>query len=210
MARARALVTLVCALFLLGGCSRRAEPAHSAPDRFQIWLAAAPDRTAAFDRFVAFLQANGVENVVPPEQLWRVDKLRPRCSTESFAAPPESAWQNIAPTLRFLRDHVKPALGELEVVAAYRDPVLNDCVGGASRSVHRAFRALDLVPVDARIKEADLARLLCPIHAAEGRRAQIGLGIYRARRFHVDSAGYRGWGHDHRGATFPCAAMRAP
>jgi hypothetical protein len=183
-----------------------------APDSeaaFERWLGVDAERTEAFRRFEAMLGEAGVADVVPNYQLWRVDRLRPECANEAFVAPPEDNWANIIPALRFLRDHVKPAVGGLEVVSAHRDASFNACVGGASRSAHRSFQALDLVPADGRVGRAELIAALCPIHVREGPRRRVGLGIYQARRFHIDVRGYRGWGADHRSATFPCATARS-
>jgi uncharacterized protein YcbK (DUF882 family) len=90
------------------------------------------------------------------------------------------------------------------VASGYRDPAFNECVGGATQSAHRGFHALDLVPTDAAVTRERFIEILCPIHAREGPRLDIGMGIYRARRFHIDATGYRGWGEDFRRATFPC------
>lgn len=96
------------------------------------------------------------------------------------------------------------AIGDVTVASSYRDEALNTCVHGASQSAHRNYYALDLVPVDAGITRQELIETLCPIHAHEGRRLDIGLGIYRAQRFHIDA---RGWGEDFQGATFPCRSV---
>jgi hypothetical protein len=172
---------------------------------FERWLRADAEHAEAFRQFEAVLSEAGVADVVPNYQLWRVDRLRPECANASFVAPPEDSWANVIPALQFLRDHVKPAVGELEVASAYRDASFNACVGGASRSAHRSFQALDLVPADGRVGRAELIAALCPIHAREGPRRRVGLGIYQARRFHIDARGYRGWGEDHHAASFPCA-----
>jgi len=172
---------------------------------FQRWITADAARGREFHRFEDMLRAEGVSGVVPDYQLWRVDQLMPGCANRAFLAPPDRYWRNILPTLRFIRDHVKPALGDLEIVSGYRDPVLNNCIHGAPRSMHRGFYALDLLPTDTSVSAGEVERRLCAIHAAEGRRANIGLGLYAARRFHIDARGYRGWGGDHHTATFPCA-----
>lgn len=177
-------------------------------DAFAAWRDAEPSRGEAFARFEALLSAEGVADVVPNHDLWLVDQLRPDCSSEPFLAPPETEWRNIVPALRFIRDHVKPAVGEVRVMSGYRDEAFNACVRGAALSAHRSYQALDLVPVDDAIDREALISILCPIHATEGSRAHVGLGIYHARRFHIDARGYRGWGHDHHAATFPCASVR--
>lgn len=185
-----------------------AGPPPADADAFQDWMAAEPGRVEAFARFEAMLAEEGVAGVLPPHELWLVDQIRPECAREAFVQPPEDEWRNLVPALRFIRDHVKPAIGDVRVMSGYRDEAFNACIGGASRSAHRSFQALDMVPVDESVSRADLIAVLCPIHETEGRQAHIGLGIYSARRFHIDARGYRGWGHDHHAATFPCVTER--
>lgn len=172
--------------------------------RFQQWLAAEPGRAEAYERFEATLTQAGVSDVIANDQLRMVDQLKPACASEPFQVPPETDWPNIVAILEFVRDHVKPAIGDVEVVSGYRAEAFNECIGGASEGAHRSYHALDLVPADESIDRGALIARLCAVHAREGPRARAGLGIYSGRRFHVDTRGYRGWGVDHRGASFPC------
>lgn len=199
----RAALLMLCAT-LTASCAR----VDSRP-AFERWLAADAARAESFARFEVALQQEGVSGVVPTFELWRVDRLRRECAKAGFVAPPEADWANIVATLRVLRDHVVPAVGPLEVVSAYRDPDFNTCVRGASRSAHMSFHALDLVPVDRTVTRERLIAALCQIHAREGARLRMGLGIYAGRRFHVDATGHRGWGSDYRWTTFPCSADAA-
>lgn len=195
----RRVCTPVLLALALIGCAARDEASH-----FDTWLLGAPARAESFARFEAALISAGVSDVVSNEQLWMVDQLKPECATEPYAAPPEALWPNLIATLRFVRDHVKPAIGEVEVVSGYRDPAFNECIGGASESAHRSYHALDLVPADDAIDRVQLIERLCAVHTNEGQRASAGLGIYSGRRFHIDTRGYRGWGADHHGASFTC------
>lgn len=174
------------------------------PREFQRWLAADASRGPTFARFEAMLAGEGVADVVPARELWLTDRLAPECVVEPFMMPPEEVWPNIVPALRFIRDHVEPAIGDVTVASGYRDPTFNTCVRGAPQSAHRGFHALDLFPRDPRITRERLIEVLCPIHAREGQRLSIGMGIYRARRFHIDATRFRGWGGDYRGTSFPC------
>ncbi|MGD9980064.1 MAG: D-Ala-D-Ala carboxypeptidase family metallohydrolase [Hyphomonadaceae bacterium] len=161
---------------------------------------------AALERFESMLAREGVADVLPVRELWFTDRIEQQCVAEPFVIPPEDMWRHIVPALRYIRDYVAPAIGPVTTASGYRDPEFNACVDGASRSAHRGFYALDLLPRDQRITRERLIEILCPIHAREGRRYNVGLGIYPARRFHFDTRCYRGWGHDHRGASFPCRA----
>jgi hypothetical protein len=202
MSAVRTLV-LLCAV-MLASCVPQFVPAG--PREFARWLAADAARGPAFERFEAMLAREGVADVVPALELWLSDRMARECVIEPFVMPPEELWSRIVPALRYIRDHVEPVIGDVTVASGYRDRVFNECVGGASQSAHRRFHALDLFPVDRTITRERLIEVLCPIHAREGARLNIGMGIYRARRFHIDATRYRGWGEDFRRATFPCDA----
>ena len=204
----RCAVAALLAL-MLASCETPVGPVATEQE-FSHWVAEDAGRAERFARFAAALRSEGVADVVPAYDLWMMDRLRRRCMRALFIEPPEESWANIVATLRFIRDHVEPAVGEVRVVSAYRDEAFNVCVGGAPASAHRGFYAVDLIPMDRRITRATLIGRLCSIHAREGPGHRVGLGIYRARRFHIDTRRYRGWGHDFRGASFPCTnpAMR--
>jgi hypothetical protein len=59
-------------------------------------------------------------------------------------------------------------------------------------------RRLDLVPLQPISRDA-LMRRLCPNHAVEGPRYNVGLGFYTKLRFHVDSWKFRTWGRNDSG-----------
>jgi len=194
---------------LPAGCVAPRSPVATEAE-FRRWSSEAPARAEAFARFEAMLSAAGVGGVVPAYDLWIADRLRPKCLIEPFVAPPDKDWPNIVPVLRFIRDHVEPAIGDVRVVSAYRDPAFNACVGGAPASAHKEFYAIDLLPVDRAVTRDRLISTLCAIHRREGARVGIGLGIYAGRRFHLDVRSYRGWGADFRSASFPCRANGVP
>lgn len=172
---------------------------------FRAWLAAAPERAAQFARFEAALAREGVSGVVPTYELWRTASSAAACQADPFVVPEEADWPNLYPTLRFVRDHVEPAIGEVEVASGYRDDRLNACSGGRPFSAHRRYFALDLLPLDPAVTRADLIERLCDVHAKAGPAAKAGLGFYSRTRFHVDTMRFRRWGADGSGATSPCA-----
>jgi hypothetical protein len=196
-------LALACVL-MLASCVPQSVPAG--PREFARWLAADAARAPAFMRFEAMLEREGVARVLPARELWLSDLSARECVIEPFVMPPEELWARIVPVLRYIRDYVEPAIGEVTVASGYRDPEFNTCVGGAPLSAHRGFHALDLYAIDRAMTRERLIETLCPIHAREGARLNIGMGIYRARRFHIDATRYRGWGEDFRRATFPCDA----
>jgi hypothetical protein len=144
---------------------------------------------------------------VPLWQLVRTSSSWRECGAEPFEAPPADKWDHIVTTLKFVRDEVEPAVGQVEPLSAYRNEKLNSCSDGAPKSAHREFFALDLTPVDAKVDRADIIRSVCAAHARDGRAYDAGLGFYSGRRFHVDSSGYRKWGPNGKGATSPCVSQ---
>jgi hypothetical protein len=167
------------------------------------WLASSPAARAQVIAFKTYLDMERVEDVVPTWQLVRTASMWRQCAGPRFEVAPFDEWEHIAGTLRFVREHVEPVVGEVEAVSGYRNAGLNQCSGGAPASAHRHFYALDLVP--RRIVTRDgMIRSLCRIHEWRGPLYDAGLGFYSGLRFHVDSKGFRKWGPDGRGDTSPC------
>ena len=106
-------------------------------------------------------------------------------------------------TLRYIHDYVVPAVGPVEPVSVYRNPMLNQCAGGAPESAHKLDSAVDLVPLRP-IDRISLMRTLCGVHNQHGEAYQTGLGFYAYLRFHIDSTKYRRWNMD------PAVAAECP
>ena len=167
------------------------------------WLARDPDARAKVLSFDSYLNAAGVESVVPTWQLVRTASMWRQCDGPPFEVAPMTEWTHIAKTLQFVRNHVEPVIGPVEVVSGFRDEALNQCAHGAPQSAHRHFYAIDMVPLGA-VSRAGLMKSLCKIHDLRGKEYDIGLGFYSGVRFHVDSQRYRLWGADGHAATSPC------
>ena len=114
---------------------------------------------------------------------------------------------------RLVRDHVIPTVGELQVQSSYRTPEINTCAGGAARSRHMRFQALDLLAVDRPDDHAQFYGTLCAMQSRAGQGSAMGLGAYfdgsdpfynPNARFHIDGAGFRSWGRSYTAATSPC------
>lgn len=161
-----------------------------APTRaqFDAWLGSAPGIASSFHAFVELLIEAHVDDVVPAWHLWRQGSDWRALGAPPFVVPPREAWPAIVPTLRVVRDEVIPLVGPIEVVSAYRTEGYNAAAGGAPGSRHRAFEAVDLVPVRFRDRDA-LRGELAAWWQARGARCTCGLGLYARTRFHVDS----GW-----------------
>ncbi len=170
---------------------------------YHAWLAREPAARAQLLGFKQFLEMEEVDGVLPTWQLTRTASKWRECDGPRFEVAPFSEWNNIASTLRFIKAHVEPVIGDVEAMSGYRNAELNGCSGGARESAHRRFYALDLVPIEPIARDG-MIRSLCRIHEWRGDGYEIGLGFYSGLRFHVDSKGFRKWGPDGKGATSPC------
>jgi hypothetical protein len=198
-------LALACALSLLlagpAGAQETAEGQSKAD--YHAWLARDPGARAQLLAFKQFLEIRDVNGVLPTWQLVRTASRWRECGGPRFEVAPFTEWNHIATTLRFIKMHVEPVIGDVEAMSGYRNPDLNACSGGAKESAHRRFYALDLVPLRP-IARSGMIRSICSIHAWRGAGYDVGLGFYQGRRFHVDSKGFRKWGPDGKGATSPC------
>ena len=168
------------------------------------WLAKDPGARAEVLSFRSYLDAAGVQDVIPTWQLVRTASKWRDCSGPRFEVAPMGEWTHIAETLEFVKNHVEPVIGEVEAVSGFRNAELNECSGGAKASAHRHFYALDLVPANDALPRSAMISSICRIHDLRGDDYGIGLGFYTGNRFHVDSKGFRRWGANGKGATSPC------
>ena len=201
-------------LSILGGLLLAAAPAcaQELPDGqseadYQAWLAGNPGNRGQMLSFEAWQDAAGVRNVLPTWQLIRTASMWRECGGAPFEIPPFRLWPGMVKTLRFIRDHVRPALGAVEAVSGYRNPALNACARGSERSAHLDFFALDLIPTHA-LTRRQLFERLCPMHDRWGPAAGAGLGFYTFQRFHIDTRSFRRWGSaGPQGNESPCDVL---
>ena len=170
---------------------------------YRSWYLAGPWRAAQVKAFNDYLVANQVGGVLPTWQLLRTATSWKDCGQQPFEVPPAEEWPHMVQTLRYIRDYVVPAVGPVEPVSVYRNPVLNVCAGGAPESAHKLDSAVDLVPLRP-IDRVTLMRTLCGVHSEHGAAYNAGLGFYAYLRFHVDSTKYRRWNMD------PAVAAECP
>jgi hypothetical protein len=201
---------LIAVLLLLGSA---AATAQELPDEgqseaaFRVHLAKKPVFRIEVARLERWLRAKRVHDVLPTWQVLRTASMWKICNGPPFEVPPRKLWGNLAATLRFVRDHVRPALGPVQAVSAYRNPSLNICARGAAGSAHRDFSALDLVP-DKPLTRRQIFNQTCRVHARKGPANGAGLGFYAFARFHIDTRSFRRWGS--AGPTrneSPCAVL---
>jgi lysozyme len=97
--------------------------------------------------------------------------------------PPEELWNNIWKTIEMAdkarHKHGKP----IKIVSAYRSPKYNKAIGGASKSFHTGFSALDLRTTAPKA----LHKILLDMRSKGLFKG--GLGLYKTF-VHVDTRGY--------------------
>jgi hypothetical protein len=162
---------------------------------YRSWYLAAPWRAAQVKSFNDYLATYQVSGIVPTWELLRTATSWQECGGQPFEIPPTQEWPHIVQTLRYVRDYVVPAVGPVEPVSGYRNPVLNQCSGGAPESAHKHYSAIDMVPLRPTTREA-MMRTLCMVHSEHGAAYNAGLGFYAFLRFHVDSTKFRRWNMD--------------
>jgi hypothetical protein len=173
------------------------------------WLGEDPAHGEEVQSFDDFLQQQGVGGVFANDELLLDATNWKRCELKSpYAMPPRGLWPNIVPTLKFIRDEVVPVIGPVTVESGWREPSLNRCAGGAPKSAHAQFYALDLVPLKPMTRQ-DLIAAVCKLHSVRGKAYKVGLGFYDGLRFHIDTKAYRRWGSDGHGATSPCVQTKS-
>lgn len=165
---------------------------------YRNWYLASPAHVYSVNRFNLYLTTYEVGGVVPTWQLLRTASDWQKCGAPPFEVPPQENWPNVVQALRYVRDQVIPRIGPVEPVSVYRNPMLNQCAGGAQESAHRFMQAVDMVPLQ-RITRTALVDRLCAIHARRGEGYGVGLGFYVGLRFHVDSRKFRTWGVNDQG-----------
>jgi hypothetical protein len=182
-------------------------PGQSKAD-YHAWLAQSAENRESINAFRSFLADKDVDGVIPVWQLVRTSSSWRQCNAERFEVAPAQQWYNIVDTLAFVKNEVRPAIGEVEALSVFRNARLNGCSRGAPRSAHRMLFAVDMTPVG-DVNRREMIASLCSAHAQRGRQYNAGLGFYSGTRFHVDSSGFRKWGSDGRGASSPCNGRNA-
>lgn len=141
--------------------------------------------------FDSFLESNlQLQHFRPKELLMRGASHSNRQSRAYGlnAEPPRELWNNILPTIRTL-DILRTELGApIRIISAYRTPAYNRAIGGAPRSHHTEFRAIDFT-CDWGRPDKWVQELLEMRHSGE---FTGGIGKY-STFIHIDT---RGWNAD--------------
>lgn len=111
--------------------------------------------------------------------------------------PPVQWWDRMIPTLE-LAEEIRARVGHPLVVGnGYRPDPQNRMVGGARRSKHKYFRALDLdLPkgYNSHAHQTAFYTAACAVFLEHGYDAKMGLGLYRpwrGTRVHIDAGSRR-------------------
>jgi uncharacterized protein YcbK (DUF882 family) len=100
--------------------------------------------------------------------------------------PPKAMWPNVVPTLRVVDDLRESFARPCRILSSYRTPAYNKAVGGAPKSQHLEFRALDIT-VEGVSPKRVFDRLV--EWRAQGKFTG-GLGLYPSAGFvHIDTRG---------------------
>ena len=179
-------------------------------DAFQSWLHQA-DHAQQVRLYKAFLQQHQIATVIPDFELLQTARDWQKCGAQEFEVPPREIWGNIVPTLNILQQLVqRGVIQDFTVTSVYRNFNLNHCAAGADSSRHVLNAALDFrigspePSMDELLVIEQRKQRLCQFWLEQGENLQMGLGIYASGQIHIDSAGYRTWGPDHKKTSSPC------
>jgi hypothetical protein len=137
-----------------------------------------------------FLKNNGIQNFSAREVLTM------RRLGVTVDPPPRDWWPRIIPALK-IAEELRTGLGHPLIVGnGFRPPAENKRAGGARRSQHLFFRAIDLdLPRSAKSRENQEAFYegAARLFLLRGEELRMGLGLYRpwgGTRVHID-CGFR-------------------
>jgi hypothetical protein len=138
--------------------------------------------------FVEFIESLGLRYFKPYEVLImgsrHSDPHSPCRGKNTY--PPRELWPNMAATARVLDRFRLRIASPVRIVNAYRSPAYNKCIGGATRSQHLMFNALDFI-VEGGSRPTHWARTLRLMRNEEGA-FKGGVGLY-STFVHVDTRG---------------------
>lgn len=145
-----------------------------------------------YEDLVYFLQSQQLHNLLPVWQLLQQGSDFRKHSLPKYAIPSRENWDKMINTLVFLKYELIPYIGDVRVLSGFRTSQYNKLAGGAPKSRHLTFSALDLRPVET-IERTELHRILQNRWHTLGENYNLGLGLYSSLRFHIDTDGHRQW-----------------
>ena len=180
------------------------------PASYQNWLSQ-PFNKNQVHRYQSFLKNQDLQSVVPEFELFQTARDWQSCNAPEYEIPPQEIWNNIVPTLNILKELINDnVIDDFTVTSVYRNSALNRCAKGADSSKHVVNAALDFrigpeQPIPEELTMIQQTKTnLCQFWVKNGDRLNMGLGVYASGQIHIDSAGYRTWGPDHKSTSSPC------
>ena len=210
----RNLVVILCPIMLLSGCEKPVQKKADEKNnkdplvqQFEQWKSQQdPQLLRDYYQFMA-------QYLKHPPSLMELTTTRnympEQCYSKRFAVPPKKYWKNVVESLQLVEklNHID-YYQHYTITAIYRNPELNRCVQGASRSKHLYNYAVDfhvLAPKETNQKAREaLVKKMCQFWRKEGENFKMGLGVYGNNRYHIDTQGYRTWGKDYKSTSSPC------
>jgi len=192
--RLPAWLPVILLSWLLSSCGvleQAPENANDYPTDFARFLNET-EAHAEYEDFVYFLHSHDVHNIVPVWQLLQQGSDWQKHQLPKYALPDREHWDSMINTLVFLKYDLIPYIGDVRVLSGFRTPHYNLAAGGAGKSRHLTFSALDLRPVT-DMERTQLHGILQNRWHSLGREYNLGLGLYAHLRFHIDTGGYRQW-----------------
>jgi hypothetical protein len=183
------------------------------PVSFIKWLSEA-DHEARANSYQSFLLQQGVAGFIPQHEFLQSARDWQKCGVSEFEVPPREIWPNIVPTLQIIKQlSSQQVISDYTVTSVYRNFNLNRCAKGAASSRHIFNAAVDFrigseFPDFNELQAIEKTKQhLCAFWQEHGAAYNMGLGVYSSGQIHIDSAGYRTWGTDHRNTSSPCSAQ---
>ncbi|MCH9680371.1 MAG: hypothetical protein K0V04_02970 [Deltaproteobacteria bacterium] len=122
-------------------------------------------------------EAEGVDlSVITPAEVTQMPK-----AGGAIAIPPPAYWPRMALTLREVFMPLREAMGVPLAVRGYRPPDYNRAVGGAPKSRHQAFEALDIRVAGSHStagRRRELAERTAALYRERGGALKLGFGAY--------------------------------
>ena len=138
-------------------------------------------------------------------------RMPKQCEALRFSIPSKNHWPNLIPSLKLIEQLQAQGLFQhYRIISTFRSSEMNDCIQGAAKSKHVFNYAVDFKVLDAkyqpysRAEYQKIEQQFCQFWSSQGRKLNMGLGIYPRHSFHIDAAGHRTWGSDYHGKSSPC------
>ena len=186
------------------------------PEAYRIWLNNSSNQQKV-TAYTSFLESKGLAGYIPDHEFFQSARDWEKCDAAEFEIPPTELWSNIVPTLQIMKLLVDDkAINDVTVTSVYRNFSLNRCAKGADTSRHVFNTAIDFrigseVPNTLEAMQiVETKKGLCTFWLEKGEALNMGLGVYSSGQIHIDSAGYRTWGPDHRSKSSPCLSLFNP